>query len=199
MPPPHMWLHSTHKMLSIANAANSKRHQQLDEILIIFTRTIQEISKVVCKKTVSETRTLITSLCCMKRSHYSKRMLRKQDCVKFHGRIAWQSFSENNFADFSDVVPVKKIKISSSRWWRFQLATSPIIYASQYIIQSWVSLFYNTYFFIYLLYMCIVYIPLVPAMMPLPHTWLHSAHKMLHIYICWVVRFPSRHTSTAIE
>ena len=35
-------------------------------------------------------------------------MLRKQDCVKFRGRIAWQTFFENNFADFSDVVRVKK-------------------------------------------------------------------------------------------
>ena len=43
----------------------------------------------------------------MKRTHYSKRMLRKQDCVKFRRRIAWQ-FYENNFADFSNVVRVKK-------------------------------------------------------------------------------------------
>ena len=65
----------------------------------------------------------------MKCVHYSKRMLRKQDCVKLRGGIAWQSFFENNFADFSYVVQVKKIKISSSRWWRFQLATSPIYWA----------------------------------------------------------------------
>ena len=44
----------------------------------------------------------------MKRRHYSKRMLHKQDCIKFRGRIAWQSFFENNFADFSDVVWVRK-------------------------------------------------------------------------------------------
>ena len=43
----------------------------------------------------------------MKRAHYSKRMLRKQDYVKFRGRIAWQFF-ENNFDDFSDVVRVKR-------------------------------------------------------------------------------------------
>ena len=44
----------------------------------------------------------------MKRAHYSKRMLRKQDCVKFRGRIAWQRvFFSNNFADFSDAVRVK--------------------------------------------------------------------------------------------
>ena len=36
-------------MLEIADVANSKRHQRLDEIFIIFTRTIQEISKVVYK------------------------------------------------------------------------------------------------------------------------------------------------------
>ena len=44
----------------------------------------------------------------MKHAHHSKRMLRKQDCVKFHGRIAWQEFFENTFADFSNVVRVKK-------------------------------------------------------------------------------------------
>ena len=68
----------------------------------------------------------------MKRAHYSKRMLRKQDCIKLRGRIAWQSFFQNNFADFSDVVRAKKKKkkknkILSSRWWHFQLATSPIV------------------------------------------------------------------------
>ena len=33
---------------------------------------------------------------------YNKRMLIVQDCVKFRRRIAWQSFHENNFADFPD-------------------------------------------------------------------------------------------------
>ena len=73
---------------TIADVANSKCHQRLDEIFIIFTRSIQEISKVVCKNTMSETRAFITILCCMKRVHYSKHMLCKQDCIKFHGRIA---------------------------------------------------------------------------------------------------------------
>ena len=49
----------------ITDVANSKHHQQLDEILIIFTHTIQEICKVVCKKTMSETCAFLTSLCCM--------------------------------------------------------------------------------------------------------------------------------------
>ena len=44
----------------------------------------------------------------MKYAHYGKRMLHKQDCIKFCGRIAWQSFSENNFTDFSNAVLVKK-------------------------------------------------------------------------------------------
>ena len=30
------------------------------------------------------------------------------DCIEFRGRIAWQSFLVNNFADFPDVVHVKK-------------------------------------------------------------------------------------------
>ena len=44
----------------------------------------------------------------MKRAHYSKRMLRKQDYAKFCGRKAWQGDFENNFVDFSDIVQVKK-------------------------------------------------------------------------------------------
>ena len=113
-----------------ADVANSKCYQRLDEILIIFTCTIQEISKVVCKKTMSQMRAFITSLCCMKRVHYSKRMLHKQDCLKFHGHIAWQEFFFWKqlcwFPQCSAGKKKKKIKISSSRWWRFQLATSPI-------------------------------------------------------------------------
>ena len=89
----------------IADVANSKRHQRLDKIIIIFTHTIQEISTVVCKKAMSETCTFKTSLCCMKRTHYSKRMLRKQHCVKFlQAYCMTQVFFENNFADFSYVV-----------------------------------------------------------------------------------------------
>ena len=38
-------------------------------------------------------------------------MLCKQDCVKFRGHIARQGFFLNNFADFSDIVRVKNIKI----------------------------------------------------------------------------------------
>ena len=58
--------------------------------------------------------------------HYSKRMLREQDCGKFRGRIARQSLFENNFADFSDVVQIKKNQDFASCWLHFQLATSPI-------------------------------------------------------------------------
>ena len=94
--------------MTIADVANSKCHQRLDIILIIFTCTIQEISKVVCKKTLLETCAFITSLCCIKCAHYSKRTLHKQDCVIFCGCIAWQRFFENNFADFSNVVRVKQ-------------------------------------------------------------------------------------------
>ena len=40
----------------IADVANSKHHQRLDEILIIFTHTIREINKVVCKKKLCQKR-----------------------------------------------------------------------------------------------------------------------------------------------
>ena len=43
---------------------------------------------------------------------YNKCMLIAQDCAKFCGRrahaYAWQRFLVNNFADFLDVVQVKK-------------------------------------------------------------------------------------------
>ena len=75
---------------AIADFANSKRHQRLDKILIIFTRTIQEVSKVVYKKTMSETRAFISKLMlCMKRAHYIKCMLLKHAfALSFPGRIA---------------------------------------------------------------------------------------------------------------
>ena len=103
---------------------------------------IQEISKVVCKKTMSETCAFITSLCCTKHAHYSKRMLRKQDCAKFRGRIAWQSFFENNFADFSDIVRVKKNQDSVQPLVAFPI--SNISYCKQFqvnlvIIHVWIA------------------------------------------------------------
>ena len=46
---------------------------------------------------------------------YNKCMVIAQDCVKLRGRIALQRFLVHNFADFPDVVWVKKIKILFSR------------------------------------------------------------------------------------
>ena len=58
---------------------------------------------------MSETRTFIGKLMLYETHALKQAMLRKQDWVKFRGRIAWQSFFfENNFADFSNVVGVKK-------------------------------------------------------------------------------------------
>ena len=57
---------------------------------------------------------------------YNKRMLIAQDSIRFCGRIAWQTFLINKFADIPDVVRVKKIKILFSRWWHFVTATSTI-------------------------------------------------------------------------
>ena len=64
-------------------------------------------AKLFVRKLVSETCAFITSLCCMKHAHYSKCMLHKQDCMT--------DCFENNFADFSDVVQVKKKKKSRFR------------------------------------------------------------------------------------
>ena len=169
----------------MADVANSKRHQRLDEILIIFTRSIQEISKVVYKKTMSETCAFITSLCCMKRVQGRSQTFQnegaargaqgwaggltadskwwlsidlstkcnfiwggqggqssargavapcpplcKQDCVKFPEHIARQS----EFVFFKQFCRFlwcsagkKKNQDLFSRWWHFQLATSPTL------------------------------------------------------------------------
>ena len=78
----------------IADVANLKLHQWLDEILIIFTCTIQEISKVVCKKTLTDTHPFITSLCCMKRAHYRKVCCANRIALSFagvlHDRVFWK-------------------------------------------------------------------------------------------------------------
>ena len=72
-----------------------------------------------------ETLAFITNLCCMKRAHYSKRML----CKSFAGILHDRVFRKQLWW-FLRCGAGKKIQISSSRWWRFQLATSPIIVKS---------------------------------------------------------------------
>ena len=87
---------------SIADVAVTKRHQRLDEVLIFFARTSGGSAKLLQENSVRrmlyETHAHI----------YNKRMLIAEVCIKFGGRIAWQSFLVNNFADFPDVVRVKK-------------------------------------------------------------------------------------------
>ena len=72
----------------IVNAANSKCHQRLDEILFIFTRTIQEISKVVCKNTMSETRAFIGKLMLYETSTLQQVYAAHTRLRKFRGCIA---------------------------------------------------------------------------------------------------------------
>ena len=112
-------------MLLIQNATND-----WTKSWFFLPALYRKSAKLFVRKLVSETRVFITSLCCMKRAHYSKRMLRKQDCVKFCGRIARQEFLWKQLCWFLwcsvGKKKKKKIKIPSSRWWRFQLVTSPV-------------------------------------------------------------------------
>ena len=90
---------------TIGDVAVMKCHQQLDKISIFFFfyLHIRKISKVVYKKTLPD-------VCCIKTHHaciHKERMLIAQDCIKFRGHIAWQSFLVNNFADFPDLVRSK--------------------------------------------------------------------------------------------
>ena len=113
---------------SMADVALTKRHQRLDESLIFLPVLYMKSANLFVRK-LPGTRAFITRVCCMKQAHYSKRMLCEQDCVKFSGHIAWHILLENNFADFSDAVRVKKYQAFAQplSWWRFVTATSAIL------------------------------------------------------------------------
>ena len=109
----------------IGDVANWKCHQWLDEILTFFyPHNIREISKVVFKKTLlCNTPAKLYAipfaqhtLAVMRAFHTAQACYK---CVHF-----WHSFLTTLLV--SCIVRVKTIKISSSRWWRFELATSAI-------------------------------------------------------------------------
>ena len=110
----------------IADVANSKRHQWLDEILIIFTVLYKKSAQSFVRKLCHKHAHLQASLCCMKRVHYSKRMLSNRIVLSFAGVLHDIVFGKQLCRFLRCSASLKKIKISSSRWRRFQLATSPI-------------------------------------------------------------------------
>ena len=63
-------------MLLIQNPTNDWTKSRLF-LPVLYRKT----AKLFVRKLLSETPTFTTSLCCMKRAHYSERMLHKQDCV----------------------------------------------------------------------------------------------------------------------
>ena len=85
-------------------------------------------AKLFIQKKKSVTHTLISSLCCMKRTHLFEQVaiVCCANWIASSINFAWQNFLENNFADFLDEVLVKIIQISSSRWWCFITALSEI-------------------------------------------------------------------------
>ena len=105
--------------LGLADVASSKRHQRLDEILIIFTRTIQEIGQVVCKKTMSETCACITSLYCMKHAHYCKRWVSRAYCMTrvFWKQLCWFLWCSAGKKKQDFVQPLVSFPISNISYW----------------------------------------------------------------------------------
>ena len=99
---------------------------------------------------MSETYRFITNLCCMKRVHYSKRMLRKQDCVKFRGHNARQEGSEtsgrNRFLPgrmeetgkkvFLPVSSRRKWKKTGRKWKKLEEIHSNNVYANKVLKRS---------------------------------------------------------------
>ena len=84
--------------------------------LELFTRTIHEISKLVCEKLCQERAHLTSNMCML----YETRPTLKQAyavltrLLSFTGILHNVFFLENNFADFPDTVRVKDIKLSPS-------------------------------------------------------------------------------------
>ena len=85
----------------------------------LFYPHIQESGKLLTRKLCHAYAVQKPCMC-----KYNKRMLITQDCTKFLGLIAWQIPCKQLcwFPGYS--VGKKKIKISFSRWWCLELATS---------------------------------------------------------------------------
>ena len=115
--------------LLIAYVAFSKRHQLLDKIWIIFTCTNRKSPKLFVRK-LCQKHTHLLQACAVWNARITASVCcAKQDCVKFRGCSAWQEFfwkQRCRFLWFSEGKKKKNIQISSSCWWRFQLAISPI-------------------------------------------------------------------------
>ena len=117
-------IYRTNYDLSIAGCCCKETPPMAGWNLGYFTRTIQEISRVVflsvyafiIKHMLYESRASVASA-----QGYVVRTGLHQVLRAY---IAWQSFLENNFADFLYKAWVKVIPISSSCWWRFVTATS---------------------------------------------------------------------------
>ena len=109
----------------IGDVANSKCHRRLDKIFVFLPALHRGIRKVVFKKTQS---------CNMPTKLYAI-LLAQYTLAKIHAfhtayacsqnvRVPDRAFLQTTLL-ISRVVQVK-IKISSSRWWRLELATSAI-------------------------------------------------------------------------
>ena len=113
---------------SIGDVANWKCHQRLDEILDFFyLHYIGEISKVVLKKTLScNTPTKLNAI--LFAQHTLAVMCSFHTAFKLviNACVSDILFLQTTLL-ISCIVRVKIIKISSSHWWRFELATSAII------------------------------------------------------------------------
>ena len=92
---------------STADVAVMKRHQWLDKIQI-FLPTHPENQKSCLPENSCQAYFVWSHWKQVPVHVYNKRMLIVQDCIKFRSFITWQWFLVNNFADFPDVVWVKK-------------------------------------------------------------------------------------------
>ena len=87
---------------SPGDVAVIKRHQRLNKILtFFFTLHIWEISKLFYAK-------ILHGVCCMKPSHAFITSVCWSHRIASIFSIAWESFLVNNFANFLDVVGIKK-------------------------------------------------------------------------------------------
>ena len=99
------------KKRTIADVAVTKHYQRLDELVIFLPALYRKSAKLFTRRRCQKCLHFLQVYAVWNSTHfllvYSKRMLCEHDCVKLHGRIAWHSFLENNFAEFLDEVLVK--------------------------------------------------------------------------------------------
>ena len=115
------------KLQVIGDVANWKHHQRLDEILIFFLPALHRSNQQSClpKKLCHVIRPRNLTKSCLHSIHLLQYACFIQHKLLINVRVSDIVFLQTTLL-ISCIMPVKIIKISSSHWWRLELARSAI-------------------------------------------------------------------------